>query len=88
MSFYKVKEDANYCGYNEEYLIKSDKPLADVESYCQDNVDDRTASEQFVTEEDIEEGEEELMIDYHLEEIDEEEFNRLKEEDYWEVVEV
>ena len=32
MSFYKVKEDANYCGYNEEYLIKSDKPLADVEA--------------------------------------------------------
>ena len=25
MKFYKVEESGNYCGYDEEYLIKSDK---------------------------------------------------------------
>ena len=31
MKYYLVEEEANYCGFDEEYLIKSDKPFDDVD---------------------------------------------------------
>lgn len=85
MKFYKVEEDANYCGYTNEYLIKSDKDYNAVDDFCCEHADDRSAEENEWEEND---DEEELHISYILEEISEEEFNKLAEEDCLEVEEV
>lgn len=85
MKFYKVEEDANYCGYDGEYLIKSDKDYNAVDDFCCEHADDRSVEEADWEEDD---DEEELHISYTLEEISEEEFNKLAEEDCLVVEEV
>ncbi len=85
MKFYKVEEDANYCGYTNEYLIKSDKDYNEVDDFCCEHADDRSMEEAGWEEDD---DEEELHISYILEEISEEEFNKLAEEDCLVVEEV
>jgi len=85
MTFYKVEESGNYCGYDEEYLIKSDKDYNAVDDFCCEHADDRSMQEGDC---EVEDDEEELHISYILEEISEEEFNKLAEEDCLEVEEV
>ena len=86
MKFYKVEESGNYCGYDEEYLIKSDKDYNAVDDFCCEHADDRSMEEGDWDDE--QEDEEELHISYILEEISEAEFNKLVEEDCLEVEEV
>ena len=85
MKFYKVEESGNYCGYDEEYLIKSDKGYNAVDDFCCEHADDRSMEE---GDWEVEDDEEELHISYTLEEISEEEFIKFVEEDCLEVEEV
>lgn len=85
MKYYLVEEDANYCGFEDEYLIKSDKPFDDVDTFACEHADDRSAEES--DPDDEQEEDEPLHISGMVSEISEEEFNKHKEEGY-EVYEV
>lgn len=85
MKYYKVHESANYCGYDDDYLIKSDKPFDEVEDYANDRCDNRKYDYDWEADD---EDEDELEIGNDIEEIDEEEFIRLRDEDFYEVEEI
>ncbi len=85
MKYYLVEEDANYCGFEDEYLIKSDKPFDDVDMFACEHADERSANE--ADPDDEQEEDDPLHISGMVSEISEEEFNKYKEEGY-EVYEV
>ena len=84
MRYYKVTESANYCGYDDEYLVKSERDLDGVDDYACMEADERSVSEAF----EVEEDEEELHISCDVVEISEEDFNRLQKEEWLGVREV
>ena len=79
MKFYLVGEEGNYCGYDNEYIIKSDKPFNEVEMFACVHADDRSAEE---ADYDEDEEDEPLHISCNVEEITEEEFKEKEKESY------
>ena len=77
MKFYLVEEEGNYCGYDDEYIIKSDKPFNEVELFACEHADDRSVME---ADDDEDEEDEPLHISCSVEEITEEEFKKKERE--------
>jgi hypothetical protein len=79
MKYFLVEEEGNYCGYDDEYLIKTDKDEKAADDFACEHADERTAEEaDFYDEED----EEELYIGFTMEEITEEQFNEYVKKGY------
>jgi hypothetical protein len=73
MKYFLVEEEGNYCGYDDKYLIKTDKDEKAADDFACEHADERTAEEAtFYLEED---EDEELHIGFDMEEITEEQFN-------------
>ena len=78
MKYFLVKEEGNYCGYDDEYLIKTDKDEKAADDFACEHADERSIEEaDFYLEED-----EELHIGFDMEEITEEQFNEYVKKEY------
>jgi len=82
MKYFLVKEEGNYCGYDDEYLIKTDKDEKAADDFACEHADERTAEEADFYDEEYEEDEEELHIGFTMEEITEEQFNEYVKKGY------
>lgn len=81
MKYFLVNEEGNYCGYDDEYLIKTDKDEKTADDFACEHADERSIEEAtFYLEED--EEDEELHIGFLMEEITEEQFNEYVKKGY------
>lgn len=81
MKYFLVEEEGNYCGYTDEYLIKTDKDEKAADDFACEHADERSAEEADYY--DIEEEAEEVHISFDMEEITEEQFNKYVKEGYF-----
>lgn len=81
MKYFLVEEEDNFCGYADEYLIKTDKDEKAADDFACEHADERTAEEADFYDED-EDDVEELHIGFDMEEITEEQFNKYVKEGY------
>ena len=80
MKHYYVEETANYCGYDEIYIINSEKSLEEVQSYVEERANDRAMSEGDFYGYGEEDDEEPLEICANVKELSEEEYQQKLEE--------
>lgn len=78
MKYYLVEEEGNYCGYDDEYIIETDKDYNTVDDYACTRADDRTTN----YEDDEDDEDEELHISCFVEEISKEDFDKHKANGY------
>lgn len=80
MKYFLVEEEGNYYGYDDEYLIKTDKDEKTADDFACEHADERTAEEADYY--DIEEEAEEVHIGFNMDEITEEQFNEYVKKGY------